>query len=169
MTSLVDVIIEIPYNSYVKYEYDSNLNKIRCDRVLNTSMCYPGNYGYIPNTLSGDGDPLDILLVSEYPLYPGVVIKSRIIGVLLTEDEKGDDEKIIAVPAKEVDPSYTDVINYLDLPKITIKKIMHFFTHYKDNEENKWVRVKEFHDKEFAQQVYTKSRERYNLQNRSII
>ena len=103
MTSIVDVIIEIPYNSHIKYEYDEKINKIRCDRILNTSMNYPGNYGYIPNTLSGDGDPLDILMVCDYQLLPGIVIKSKIIGVLLTEDEKGADEKLLVVPYKGVD------------------------------------------------------------------
>ena len=135
MTFPVDVIIEIPRNSYVKYEYDEKSDRIRCDRILNTSMCYPGNYGFIPNTLSGDGDPLDILLISDYSLHPGVIIKARIIGVLLTKDEKGDDEKIIMVPDNSVDPSYNDITDYTELPEIISNKIKHFFTHYKDNEE----------------------------------
>ena len=97
--STVDIIIEIPYNSFVKYEYDKTEQKMRCDRVLHTAMAYPGNYGYIPNTLSGDGDPLDVLMICEYPIYPGTIVKARMVGVLFTKDEKGDDEKIIAVPS----------------------------------------------------------------------
>ena len=83
MNEYVDIIIEIPYNTFVKYEYDDSIGKIRCDRILNTSMLYPGNYGYIPNTLSGDGDPIDILLVCDYAIYPGIVIETKIIGVLM--------------------------------------------------------------------------------------
>ena len=139
MTSIVDVVIEMPYNSHIKYEYDEKINKIRCDRILNTSMNYPGNFGYIPNTLSGDGDPLDILMVCDYQLLPGIVIKIK-FGVLLTEDEKGADEKLLVVPYKGVDPSYEHIDDYTQLPKPTLSKIKHFFTHYKDNEEDKWVR-----------------------------
>jgi inorganic pyrophosphatase len=153
----VDMIVEIPYNSYVKYEYDKIENKIRCDRILNTAMNYPGNYGYIPNTLSGDGDPLDILVITEYQLYPGIIIEVKIIGVLLTEDEKGQDEKIIAVPSYKVDPNYRDVNNYNDLPKWTITKIQHFFEHYKDNEDNKWVKVTGFRNSKEAIKIYQKS------------
>lgn len=157
MTSIIDVMIEIPYNSYVKYEYDDKEKKIRCDRVLNTAMSYPGNYGFIPNTLSGDGDPLDILLVSDYPLLPGILIKSRIVGVLLTQDEKGNDEKLIMVPSNNVDPSYSNITNYDELPKHILSKIKHFFTHYKDNEENKWVTVHGFKDIDVAIEIYNKS------------
>ena len=150
----VDMIVEIPYNSFVKYEYDKTNNKIRCDRILNTAMNYPGNYGYIPNTLSGDGDPLDILLITEYQLYPGIIVEVKIIGVLLTEDEKGTDEKIIAVPSYNVDPSFRDINNYTDLPKWTITKIQHFFEHYKDNEENKWIKVNGFRNSREAFKIY---------------
>ena len=142
----VDMIVEIPRNSNVKYEYDKDKKRMRCDRIISTSMLYPGNYGYIPNTLSGDGDPLDILLLCDYPIYPGTIVKVKIIGVLLTEDEKGNDEKIIAVPSHEVDISYNEINNYTDLDKVTLQKIKHFFTHYKDNETKKWVNVKEYKD-----------------------
>jgi inorganic pyrophosphatase len=162
MTEGIDVMIEIPYNSYIKYEYDEKVGKIRCDRILNTSMCYPGNYGFIPNTLSGDGDPLDILLISDYSLHPGIVINARIIGVLLTNDEKGDDEKIIMVPDDSVDTSYSEIDNYDQLPKITLSKIKHFFTHYKDNEQKKWVKVKGFKDKDYAMSIYENSKKKYN-------
>ena len=155
--SLVDIIIEIPYNSFIKYEYDKTMGRMRCDRVLHTAMAYPGNYGYIPDTLSGDGDPLDILMICEYPIYPGTMVEAKMIGVLFTKDEKGDDEKIIAVPSSKVDPNYSNINNYTDLPKWTLSKIKHFFMHYKDTEENKWVIVHEFKGKEEAMNVYQKS------------
>ena len=152
--TLVDIIIEIPYNSFIKYEYDKEKQMMRCDRVLHTAMAYPGNYGYIPNTLSGDGDPLDIIMISDYSLYPGTLVKAKIIGVLFTTDEKGADEKIIAVPSKNVDPNYTHINSYIDLPKWTLSKITHFFKHYKDTEENKWVKVGEFKGPDEAFKIY---------------
>ena len=111
MAFQLDMIVEIPYNSSVKYEFDKELNIMRCDRLLKTSMLYPGNYGYIPDTLSGDGDPLDILLVCDYSIYPGTIINVKVIGVLLTTDEKGDDEKLIAVPSKSVDQIKTNLVS----------------------------------------------------------
>ena len=150
MNSYVDAYIEIPFASEVKYEYDSKLKKMRCDRILNTSMQYPGNYGYIPNTLAKDGDALDILVVCEYPLYPGTVIESKIIGILIMEDEKGLDEKIIAVPSEKVDKNSKDINHLHDLKKSTIKKISHFFSHYKDNDDDKWSKVTGYHDKTYA-------------------
>lgn len=154
---IIDMIVEIPNNSNVKYEYDKESKMMRCDRILNTPMLYPGNYGYIPNTLSGDGDPLDILLISEYSSYPGTIIKVKIIGVLYTIDENGEDEKIIAVPSNEVDNSYEEISNLYDLSKATLKKIQHFFTHYKDNDLNKWVDVRDFGNNEEAYNTYKKS------------
>lgn len=161
MTSIVDVLIEIPYNSFVKYEYDDKLNKIRCDRILNTSMLYPGNYGYIPNTLAGDGDPIDILMICDYPIYPGVIVECKIIGVLMMSDEKGEDEKLLVIPSNNVDPSYNHITNYTDLPKCTLSKIKHFFEHYKDNETTKWCKVNDFENKEFATTLYEKAKDRY--------
>ena len=153
------MIVEIPYNSFVKYEFDKDMGKMRCDRVLHTAMSYPGNYGYFPNTLSGDGDPLDVLMISDYPIYPGILVEVKIIGVLLTTDEKGPDEKIIAVPSEKVDPNYTHINNYSDLPSWTLSKIKHFFAHYKDTESKKWVKVEEFKGREDAIQIYTKAAE----------
>ena len=158
MSYNVDMIVEVPYRSNVKYEFDKELNLMRCDRILNTSMSYPGNYGYIPNTLSGDGDPLDILLISDYQIFPGTIVNVRIIGVLLTEDEKGKDEKIIAVPSDGVDPTYSEINNFSDLSKVTLSKIRHFFNHYKDIEKDKWVKVNGFKDRSEALQVYIKSK-----------
>ena len=153
----LDMIVEIPHNSFVKYEYDKTIGAMRCDRVLHTAMAYPGNYGYFPNTLSGDGDPLDVLLICDYPLYPGVRVEVKIVGVLLTTDEKGEDEKIIAVPSEGVDPNYNMIDNYTDLPQWTLSKIKHFFEHYKDTEANKWVNVKKFEGRDYAIELYKKS------------
>ena len=154
----VDMIVEIPFNSNIKYEFDKEINKIHVDRILNTSMLYPGNYGYIPNTLSGDGDPLDILLLTEYPIIPGCIIKVRIIGVLYTIDEKGNDEKLLAVPSSDVDSNYDDIKALKDLSPIILKKIKHFFTHYKDNDKNKWVNVYDFGDSSLAYNSYLDSK-----------
>ena len=125
--SILDMIVEIPLNSNVKYEYDKRLNKMRCDRIISTSMLYPGNYGYIPETLSGDGDPLDILLLCDYPIYPGTIVKVKVIGVLLTIDEKGPDEKLIAVPDNAVDYSSLDINSLSDIGNHVLSKIKHFF------------------------------------------
>ncbi len=151
------MIIEIPYNSFIKYEFDKEKNQLRCDRILHTAMAYPGNYGYFPNTLSGDGDPLDVLLICDYALHPGTIIKVKIIGVLLTEDEKGQDEKILAVPVTEIDPSYKKINTITDIPLHQLTKIKHFFSHYKDTEKNKWVKVKGFKDKTKAEAIYKES------------
>jgi inorganic pyrophosphatase len=151
-----DAIIEIPYNSFIKYEIDKSKNIIRCDRILNTSMVYPGNYGYFPNTLAGDGDPLDVLLISNYSLHPGIIIEVKIIGVLLMQDEDGQDEKIIAVPSNNVDINYININNLDDLPKSILSKIKHFFEHYKDNDSKKWCNVGDFKNAEFAEQLYIK-------------
>ena len=108
----IDCVIEISKGSNIKYEYDSDYKCVRCDRILNTSLVYPSNYGFIPNTMAGDGDPLDVLLITDYKLYPNIVIESKIVGVLLTEDEKGEDHKILAVPSSNVDPRYDNINNF---------------------------------------------------------
>ena len=154
----LDMIVEIPFNSSVKYEYDEKLDKMRCDRLLTTSMLYPGNYGYIPRTLSGDGDPLDILLVCDYAIYPGTVVNVKVIGVLLTTDEKGKDEKIIAVPSNSVDISFKDINTLDDLGAMIKKRIYHFFEHYKDIDDNKWVKIDDFKDVSVAKLIVHQSR-----------
>ena len=158
---ICDVFIEISKDSNIKYEYDKDLGAIRLDRVLKSSMVYPENYGYIPNTLSGDGDPLDILLVCDYPIYPGTVVNVKVVGVLLTTDEKGEDEKLIAVPSKPVDPSFDDINTLEDLGTLMKKRIFHFFEHYKDIDENKWVEIKGFKNAEEAYKVYSSSYKKY--------
>ena len=162
----VDMLVEIPFNTNVKYEFDKKHGKIRCDRILSTSMMYPGNYGYFPNTLSGDNDPLDVLLISNYPLFPNCVINVKIIGVLITKDECGEDEKIIAVPSLEVDKSYENVNNISDLQENIIQKIKHFFKHYKDNNKSKWVEVGDFLNAKKAIDIYKDCKQRYNIRSR---
>lgn len=155
-TNTIDAIIEVPKNTNLKYEFDKKSNMIRLDRILHSSMIYPYNYGYIPNTLAGDGDPLDIMIISEFKIYPNTVISCRIIGVLVTEDEKGMDEKILAVPAESVDPSYNNINEYTDLDKSILQKIEYFFTHYKSNEPNKWIKIHSFLNKSDAIDLYKK-------------
>jgi inorganic pyrophosphatase len=157
----IDMIVEIPFKSNVKYELDKDINRMRCDRVINTPMYYPGNYGYIPDTLSGDGDPLDILLVTEYAIYPGTLVKIKMIGVLFTEDEKGEDEKIIAVPTENVDERFKNINNYTDLDDMTVNQIKHFFTHYKDIDKNKWVKISDLKGPTEAYEIYTQSCNNY--------
>lgn len=137
-----NVVIEVPQNGPpVKYELDKDSGALFVDRFLHTSMYYPCNYGFIPHTLSGDGDPADVLVVSRFPVAPGSVLASRPVGVLMMEDESGVDEKILAVPVTKLDPTFENIKSYKDLPENTIQQIEHFFEHYKDLEPNKWVKV----------------------------
>jgi inorganic pyrophosphatase len=138
----VNVVIEVPIGGEpIKYEMDKASGTLFVDRFLYTAMRYPGNYGFIPHTLSGDGDPCDVLVANTRAIVPGAVIAVRPVGVLLMEDEGGFDEKIIAVPSHKLTKRYDKVINYSDLPDITLQQIEHFFTHYKDLEPNKWVKI----------------------------
>lgn len=137
----VNVVVEIPLGSNVKYEIDKETGLIFVDRVLFTSMVYPFNYGFIPCTIEEDGDPVDVLLVSYDQIIPGAVVKAKPIGVLWTEDEKGKDAKIIAVPVPSVDARFSKVNDISDLPDAVLEKIKHFFEHYKELEKGKWVRV----------------------------
>ena len=152
MTKNIDAIIEIPYNTFIKYEYDKSKKRMRCDRILNTAMLYPGNYGYIPNTLASDGD----LVVCDYKLKSNCIIETKVIGVLIMTDEKGLDEKIIAVPSNDIDSQYKDINNIFDLSSIILTKIKHFFQHYKDNEKEKWCKVEDFKEKEYALKLVEK-------------
>ena len=151
-----DIIIEVPYGSNIKYEIDKETNLLRLDRILNTSMTYPGNYGFFPNTLAGDNDPLDALLITNYPLQPGIIVNTKIIGVLITVDEKGEDEKMIVVPSDSVDPGFKDINDIFDIDENLKKRIIHFFKNYKVLEEGKWVEVKDFKDSNFAKELYNK-------------
>jgi len=138
----VNVIIEIPEGgSPVKYEVDKSSGALFVDRFLHTAMFYPANYGFIPHTLSQDGDPVDCIVITPTPVAPGSVIRARPVGALLMEDEAGIDEKIIAVPIDELHPYYKRVSSYRDLPEILVEQIGHFFEHYKDLEPGKWVKL----------------------------
>lgn len=158
----VNVVIEVPCGSNpVKYEFDKNLGAIAVDRILATPMYYPCNYGFIPNTLAGDGDPVDVLFVTRFPLVPGCVAKGRPIGVLIMEDEAGVDEKIIVCPSKKTDPfsTYEDI---KDLPQALLNQIKHFFEHYKDLEKDKWVKIKSFGDGNLARGIIINAIKNYS-------
>jgi inorganic pyrophosphatase len=150
----IHVIIEIPQGGHpVKYEMDKKSGAMFVDRFLHTSMIYPGNYGFIPHTLSADGDPIDVLVVGQSPVIPGAIIRSRPVGVLLMEDENGLDEKILAVPVDALYPFYSKVQSNLDLPDILCEQIAHFFKHYKDLEKGKWVKNLQWAGPEEARQA----------------
>jgi inorganic pyrophosphatase len=157
----INVIIEVPMGSEpIKYEMDKDSGAIFVDRFLHTSMHYPCNYGFIPHTLSGDGDPADVLVFGRRPLMPGCVVAARPIGVLLMEDESGQDEKILAVPQDRLHPFFADVKSYKDLPPILIQQIAHFFEHYKDLESNKWVKVTGWYEASEAERLIMEAVER---------
>jgi len=138
----LNVIIEVPVGGEpVKYEFDKKSGALFVDRILHTPMRYPANYGFVPHTLSPDGDPLDALVIARSPFMPGSVVRVRPIAVLFLEDEAGGDEKLIAVPVDTTFPYYSDVEESTHLPEIVLQQIEHFFTHYKDLEPEKWVRV----------------------------
>lgn len=140
----VNVVIEIPQGSPIKYELDKESECMMVDRFAFTTMVYPFNYGFIPNTHAEDGDPVDVLVISTYPVHPGTVIPARPIGLLEMEDEAGIDTKILAVATKKVDPFYSDIEDIEDLNETARKKIQHFFNHYKELEAGKWVKTKNF-------------------------
>lgn len=146
----IQVFIEIPKGSSVKYEIDKETNQLIVDRFIYTSMGYPFNYGFIPNSLAADGDAIDVMVVSSYPVQAGTLLPSRIIGMLEMEDEAGSDNKIIAVPVSKVDPFYSSINSIEDLNDATKNLIKHFFENYKNIEPGKWVKVKNFLDKEAA-------------------
>jgi inorganic pyrophosphatase len=138
----VNVIVEVPVGGEpIKYEMDKKAGALVVDRFLYTSMRYPGNYGFIPHTLSDDGDPIDVLVANQRGVIPGAIMSVRPVGVLKMQDEAGGDEKIIAVPVPKLTRRYESVFNYRDLPEITLQQIEHFFAHYKDLEGEKWVKV----------------------------
>ncbi len=157
----VNVIIEVPVGGEpIKYELDKEAGTLVVDRFLYTAMRYPGNYGFIPHTLSDDGDPCDVLVANTRAIVPGAVIAVRPVGVLFMEDEAGGDEKIIAVPTSKLTQRYDKVKNYSDLPEITLQQIQHFFEHYKDLEPNKWVKVLRWGNAEEARKLILEGIER---------
>jgi inorganic pyrophosphatase len=154
----INAVIEIPLGGVpVKYEFDKTSGAIFVDRFLHTAMFYPGNYGFIPHTLSEDGDPCDVMVISQVPVVPGAVIRCRPVGALLMEDEAGKDEKVLAVPVDALHPFYTGVAGYRDLPAVMIEQIAHFFQHYKDLEKGKWVTIVRWLDTAEAEQLVTEA------------
>ena len=159
----INVIIEIPKDAEpVKYEVDKASGAIFVDRVLSTPMRYPCNYGYIPHTLSGDGDPADVLVLMPLPLIPGSVIRVRTVGMLKMTDEAGEDTKLIAVPVSKVFPGHDNIADVSDVPELTLARISHFFEHYKDLEKGKWVKVEGWAGKAEALAEIVTCVERYN-------
>ncbi len=147
----INVIIEVPLGGEpIKYEMDKTSGAMFVDRFLYTSMRYPCNYGFIPHTLSNDGDPTDVLVVGQRALMPGCVVRARPVGVLMMEDEAGIDEKIVAVPHLKLTPYYEKINSYKDLPQVLQDRIPHFFNHYKDLEKDKWVKVLGWEDADKA-------------------
>ena len=159
----INVIIEIPAHSDpVKYEVDKETGAMFVDRFMNTAMFYPCNYGYVPHTLSDDGDPVDGLVVTPHPLISGSVVRCRPVGVLKMTDESGDDAKVLAVPVDKLYPGNAHVKGIHDMPKLLLEQIAHFFEHYKDLDEGKWVRVDGWADVEDAHKEIMHSIELYN-------
>ena len=157
----VNVIIEVPVGGHpIKNELDKDAGTLVVDRFLYTPMSYPGNYGFVPHTLSDDGDPIDVLVCNTRALVPGCVINVRPIGVLIMEDNAGQDEKIIAVPSETTTKRYDNVREYDDLPEITLQQIQHFFEHYKDLEPGKWVRIDDWRGADDARRLIVEAIER---------
>jgi len=155
----IDVVVEIPRGSQNKYEYDHELHQIRLDRHLIVAMTYPAEYGFVPDTLGGDGDPLDVLVLTEYPTFPGCVIEVKLLGVCSMTDEKGDDAKLIAVPT--YDPAWKSATDIGDVPAQVLDRIRQFFTVYKDLDEGKWVKVTGYHGRDAAYQELADARARF--------
>jgi inorganic pyrophosphatase len=150
----INVVVEVPIGGEpVKYEMDKASGTLFVDRMLYTAMRYPGNYGFVPQTLSDDGDPVDVLIANQRPLIPGCVINCRPVGVLHMRDEQGGDEKLIAVPSAKVTARYDGVTSYRDLPEMLVRQIAHFFERYKDLEEGKWVRIEGWGDEREAREM----------------
>jgi inorganic pyrophosphatase len=160
----INVIVEIPKGSNIKYEIDVETGAIFVDRKLSTAMFYPFNYGFIPNTKEDDGDPVDVFVIGDYPVVPMSVIRARPVGVLVTEDQEGRDSKIIAVPIKEVDPGFSDVTNINNIADQIRDQIKHFIEHHKDLEKGKYVQVIGWKDEEIAKKNISEAIERYNRQ-----
>jgi inorganic pyrophosphatase len=157
----VNVIIEVQIGGEpIKYEMDKAAGTLVVDRFLHTPMRYPGNYGFVPHTLSEDGDPIDVLVANTRPIIPGAVINVRPVGVLRMEDDGGQDEKIIAVPHPKLTKRYLNVHSYTDIPLITREQIQHFFEHYKDLEPGKWVKINGWGDAEEARSLIVQAIER---------
>lgn len=161
----VNVFIEIPQGSSIKYELDKDSGVMMVDRFIHTAMSYPFNYGFVPQTHADDGDPIDVLVLSACPVYPGCVMRCRTIGMLEMEDEAGTDTKILAVPVSKLDPTYDDIKDVKDLPASLRAKIEHFFQRYKELEPGKWVKVKAFLGTKEAQAAIAESVKAYSAKH----
>jgi inorganic pyrophosphatase len=162
-----NVVIEIPMNADpIKYELDKESGALFVDRFMMTAMHYPANYGYVPQTVAADGDPVDVLVHAPFPLLPGVVVRCRAVGVLNMEDEKGGDAKVLAVPADDICPLFIYWKSIEDVPEMRLKQIQHFFEHYKDLEPGKWVRVVGWSGVEAAHQEIMAGTRRHNAESR---
>jgi inorganic pyrophosphatase len=158
----INVIIEIPaFSSPIKYEVDKDSGALFVDRFMGTCMQYPLNYGYVNNTLSDDGDAVDVLVMTPHPLLAGSVIKCRLVGVLNMTDESGEDAKVIAVPVAKLSQSYNDIQNIDDVPNLIKDQVEHFFSHYKDLEKGKWVKIEGWADIDAAKAEIVSSAQRY--------
>jgi inorganic pyrophosphatase len=157
----INIVVEIPKGSSIKYEFDTATGLLFVDRKLYTAMNYPFNYGFIPKTLEMDGDPVDALILGDDPVVPLSIVKSRPIGVLLTEDEEGQDSKVIATPVSKIDPTFSKIDDIKDLPEYIENQIKHFFEHYKELEEGKFVKVKGWEGKQGAVKKITESIQRF--------
>ncbi len=161
----INVVVEVPIGGEpVKYEMDKDAGTLFVDRILYTSMRYPGNYGFVPHTLSDDGDPIDVLIANRRPIIPGAVMNCRAIGVLHMTDEAGEDEKILAVPTSKISSMYDKINNYRDLPPLLLRQIEHFFQRYKDLEDGKWVKIDGWGDEAEARENIVRSIERYKAE-----
>ena len=157
----INVIIEVPLGGQpIKYELDKDAGTLVVDRFLYTPMSYPGNYGFVPHTLSEDGDPIDVLVINTRELVPACVINVRPVGVLIMEDNAGQDEKVIAVPSQALTKRYDHVHEYSDLPEITMQQVEHFFEHYKHLEPGKWVKIGDWHGAATAKRLIVEAIER---------
>ena len=157
----INVIVEVPVGGHpIKYEMDKEAGTLVVDRFLYTPMTYPGNYGFVPHTLSEDGDPIDVLVANTRPIVPGAVINVRPVGVLKMQDEAGGDEKVLAVPVPKLTKRYEHVKEYTDLPVITLQQVQHFFEHYKDLEPGKWVKILRWGDADDARRLIREGIER---------
>jgi inorganic pyrophosphatase len=161
----INVVIEVPVGGEpIKYEMDKASGALVVDRFLYTPMRYPGNYGFVPHTLSRDGDPIDVLVCNTRAIVPGAIINCRPVGVLVMEDDGGGDEKIIAVPSSKLTKRYDSVKTYTDLPNISVEQIEHFFAHYKDLEPGKWVKINHWGHAEEAKKMIIEALERSRTQ-----
>ena len=157
----INVVVEVPVGGEpIKYELDKASGTLVVDRFLYTPMRYPGNYGFVPHTLSADGDPIDVLVCNTRAIVPGAVMNCRPVGVLVMEDDGGGDEKVLAVPSAKLTKRYENVVTYSDLPGITLNQIQHFFEHYKDLEPDKWVKIERWGDVDEAKDMIRQAIER---------